>query len=109
MTFASRLRPYDPDADALLHQDLFVDLLDAAIKRRGGTLRAAAARSGFDERYLERIFTPFERLHGRAAYEGTGMGLAICRKVAERHGGEISAKSLPGEGSSFFVTLLVEH
>ena len=60
---------------------------------------------GFDERYLERIFTPFERLHGRAAYEGTGMGLAICRKVVERHGGEITAKSVPGEGATFIVTL----
>ena len=64
---------------------------------------------GFDERYLERIFTPFERLHGRAAYEGTGMGLAICRKVVERHGGEITARSVPGEGATFVVTLPVKQ
>jgi PAS domain S-box-containing protein len=64
---------------------------------------------GFDERYLSRIFAPFERLHGRAAYEGTGMGLAICRKVVERHGGEITARSLPGEGSTFVVTLPAEQ
>lgn len=60
---------------------------------------------GFDEQYLGRIFAPFERLHGRKAYEGSGMGLAICRKVVERHGGEITAKSVPGEGSTFVVTL----
>jgi light-regulated signal transduction histidine kinase (bacteriophytochrome) len=62
---------------------------------------------GFDEQYLERIFAPFERLHGRGSYEGTGMGLAICRKVVERHGGEISAKGSPGEGATFIVTLPV--
>ena len=60
---------------------------------------------GFDEQYIGRIFTPFERLHGRNAYEGTGMGLAICRKVVERHGGEITARSAPGRGSAFTVTL----
>lgn len=62
---------------------------------------------GFDEQYLGRIFAPFERLHGRGSYEGTGMGLAICRKVVERHGGEISAKGLPGQGATFIVTLPV--
>ena len=62
---------------------------------------------GFDERYLGRIFAPFERLHGRGSYEGTGMGLAICRKVLERHGGDISAKGLPGQGATFTVTLPV--
>ena len=60
---------------------------------------------GFDERYLDRIFTPFQRLHNRSAYEGTGIGLAICRKIAERHGGSITAKSTPGQGATFIVTL----
>jgi light-regulated signal transduction histidine kinase (bacteriophytochrome) len=60
---------------------------------------------GFDEKYFERIFMPFQRLHGRSAYEGVGMGLAICRKIAERHGGSIAAKSKPGRGSTFIVTL----
>jgi len=62
---------------------------------------------GFDEKYLDRIFTPFQRLHGRGEFEGTGMGLAICRKIAERHGGTITARSTPGEGSTFLVTLPV--
>jgi signal transduction histidine kinase len=60
---------------------------------------------GFDEKYLDRIFTPFQRLHRREAYEGTGIGLAICRKIADRHGGSITAKSAPGKGSTFIVTL----
>lgn len=61
---------------------------------------------GFDEQYLEKIFAPFQRLHGRSSkFEGTGMGLAICKKIVERHGGTITAKSRPGEGSTFIVTL----
>jgi light-regulated signal transduction histidine kinase (bacteriophytochrome) len=60
---------------------------------------------GFDEKYLDRIFMVFQRLHGRKEYEGTGMGLAVCRKIAERHNGSITAKSMPGRGSSFIVTL----
>jgi PAS domain S-box-containing protein len=60
---------------------------------------------GFDEKYLERIFEVFQRLHGRGEYEGTGMGLAICRKIVERHGGTITARSTPGQGAIFIVTL----
>ena len=60
---------------------------------------------GFDEKYLEKIFQPFQRLHGRNEYPGLGMGLAICRKIVERHGGTITAKSTPGKGSTFIVTL----
>ncbi len=60
---------------------------------------------GFDEKYLDRIFTIFQRLHGRGEYEGSGIGLAVCRKIVERHGGRITAKSKPGEGTTFIVTL----
>lgn len=60
---------------------------------------------GFDSKYLNKIFMPFERLHGRHEYSGTGMGLAICRKIAERHGGWITAESTPGCGATFIVTL----
>ncbi len=60
---------------------------------------------GFDEQHLERIFHPFSRLLGRSEYEGSGIGLAICRKIAERHGGRISAQSNPGKGSTFIVRL----
>ncbi len=60
---------------------------------------------GFDEKYLDRIFNVFQRFHTRSEYEGTGMGLAICRKIAERHGGSITGKSTLGRGSKFIVTL----
>ena len=64
---------------------------------------------GFDEKYIDRIFTIFQRLHGRGEYEGTGIGLALCRKIAERHGGTITATSRPGQGSTFAVTLPVKR
>lgn len=60
---------------------------------------------GFDPKYIDRIFKPFQRLHGRSEYDGTGMGLAICRRIVERHNGEIIADSIPGEGSAFTITL----
>ena len=60
---------------------------------------------GFDEKYAERIFEVFQRLHGRAAYEGTGVGLAICRRIVERHHGSIVARGSPGQGATFVVTL----
>jgi PAS domain S-box-containing protein len=60
---------------------------------------------GFDERYLDRIFTVFQRLHGRTEYEGTGVGLAICRKIAQLHGGDITARSTLNLGSTFIVTM----
>ena len=64
---------------------------------------------GFDEKYLDRIFATFQRLHGRYEYEGSGIGLAICRKNAERHGGTITAKSTPGQGTAFIVTVPVQQ
>jgi PAS domain S-box-containing protein len=64
---------------------------------------------GFDEKYLDRIFNVFQRLHTRNEYEGTGMGLAIVRKIALYHGGDITAKSKPGQGSTFILTLPVVH
>ena len=60
---------------------------------------------GFDEKYLDRIFRPFQRLHGRSEYKGSGIGLAICQKIVQRHGGEINARATPGEGASFRVKL----
>jgi len=60
---------------------------------------------GFDEKYIDKIFQPFQRLHGKHEYSGTGIGLAICKKIVERHGGTITAQSSPGKGSTFIVSL----
>ena len=60
---------------------------------------------GFDEAYVKQIFEPCQRLHNSTEYEGTGLGLAICRRIVERHRGSISARSQPGEGASFIITL----
>ncbi len=60
---------------------------------------------GFEEKYLEKIFAVFQRLHGRTEYEGTGVGLAVCRRITDRHHGTITAKSQLGQGATFIVTL----
>jgi PAS domain S-box-containing protein len=62
---------------------------------------------GFEAEYAERIFTIFQRLHGRAEYAGTGLGLAICRKIVESHHGFIEAQGKPGEGAKFIFYLPV--
>jgi signal transduction histidine kinase len=64
---------------------------------------------GFDIKYLDRIFNVFQRLHTRNEYEGTGMGLAIARKIVLHHGGFITARSAPGQGAAFIATLPVSH
>ncbi|HEY2323098.1 MAG TPA: ATP-binding protein [Thermoanaerobaculia bacterium] len=114
------------DADPLQMRQLLQNLISNALKfhREGvpplitisGSVDGDRAQIvvadngiGFEEKYAERIFTMFERLHGRGTYEGTGIGLAICRKIVERHGGEIVAHGEPGVGSTFTATLPVHH
>ncbi len=62
---------------------------------------------GFDPKFADQIFVVFQRLHSRSEYEGTGIGLAVCRKITDRHGGSIVAKSAEGQGAAFIVTLPV--
>jgi signal transduction histidine kinase len=90
----------------------------AAAERRAVTEEVAARRCqilvqdngiGFDPKYLDRIFQVFQRLHGRGEYEGTGIGLATCRKIVNRHRGSITATSTPGQGATFIVTLPLEQ
>lgn len=60
---------------------------------------------GIDDQYYDRIFGMFQRLHGRDEYPGTGIGLAICKKIIDRHGGSITVDSSPNHGSTFSFSL----
>jgi PAS domain S-box-containing protein len=64
---------------------------------------------GFDQKFADQIFDVFQRLHTRHQYEGTGIGLAVCRKITDRHGGSIVAQSSEGHGATFIVTLPVKQ
>ena len=114
------------DADGLQMRQLFQNLVSNALKfhkkdvppvvklevaRQGKMYEIKLIDNGigFEEKYSDRIFTIFQRLHGRSAYEGTGIGLAVCRKIVERHGGTITARSTPGEGATFIFTLPVKQ
>ncbi len=79
---------------------------------RDGTCKIVVEDNGigFDEAFSEKIFAPFQRLHGKSSsYKGAGMGLAICRKIVERHNGTITAASTPGRGSIFSICLPLEQ
>lgn len=112
-------------ADELQMRQLLLNLISNAVKFRregvqpqitvssetnGGQARITVSDNGigFEQQYAERIFRVFERLNGRGEYPGTGIGLALCQKIAARHGGRIVADGRPGEGATFTVTLPLE-
>jgi signal transduction histidine kinase len=64
---------------------------------------------GFEMQYTEQIFEPFKRLHGRGEYSGSGIGLSVCRRIVERHGGAIYATSEPGAGTCMHLSLRLSH
>jgi signal transduction histidine kinase len=115
------------DADASQMRQLMQNLLSNALKFRrpdvAPVIRVGASISrdgvctisvtdngiGFKQEHDEKIFRMFERLHTRTQFQGSGMGLAICRKIVERHGGSIAATSIVGQGTTFTVTLPVNQ
>ena len=112
-------------ADSAQLTQLFQNLIGNALKFRGAEIpqiHVSAARQvddwlfavrdngiGFEQQYADRIFVIFQRLHTRQEYPGTGIGLAICKRIVERHEGTIRAEGTPGKGATFYFTIPVER
>ena len=82
-----------------------IDITAAAVDGLSICLAIADDGIGFEGKYAQAIFEPFKRLHSKAEYPGCGIGLAICKAIADRHEWQISVKSAPGEGTTFFLIL----
>ena len=115
------------EADALQMRQLLQNLISNAIKFRRPEVAPLVRVStgpaidghcllvvedngiGFDQKHAQQIFTVFERLHSRADYDGSGVGLAVCRRIAHRHNGEIAAVGSDGAGARFLVVLPLQQ
>ena len=94
-------------SNALKFRSAAAPVIHVGAERRGAGWRISVSDNGIgvDPKYFDRIFVMFQRLHLRSEHEGTGIGLAICKKVVERHGGQIGLESQLGQGTCFFFTL----
>jgi light-regulated signal transduction histidine kinase (bacteriophytochrome) len=114
------------EGDTMLMRQLFVNLISNSLKYARPDVKPQIGIThqikdgfvhihckdngiGFDEKYLDKLFTLFQRLHNRDKYSGTGLGLAICRKIAEAHGGVITATSMPDMGATFSISVPLQQ
>lgn len=101
---ALKFRRADRAPHVIIHGEVYVRP-DDSFKRPWVRVNVRDNGIGFENRFAERIFAPFQRLHGRDEYEGSGIGLAIVRRIAERHGGRVFAASTPDQGAVFTIEM----